>query len=102
MSEIPSQEIINRIFEAIEILIEKKSIPGIIYFIEKHKLPKSKLYAMKNQADDADQQSSDAKVYKGVPFDAVYILAKEYGFSLEWLIFGIGNQRKKYKLNAEI
>lgn len=95
MSNIPSQEIINRIFEAIDLLTEEKEIPGIVYIIEKHKLPKSKMYAMKS-----GQNPAEGHAYKTVPFDALYILAKEYDISLEWLIFGIGKPKKKYKLDA--
>lgn len=95
MSEIPSQEIVNRIFEAIEILKEEKTIPGIVYLIEKHNLPKTRMYSLKA----GNEKPKDGFEYKNIPLETIYILAKEYDFSLEWIIFGIGKPKKKYNLD---
>jgi hypothetical protein len=91
--EVPTKEIHERFFKAIEILKSEKTIPGIIYFIETHKFNKTRIFNVQNEVGKYT-----------IPKEAYYILSIQYGFSMDWLMLGIGNERKKYKLphNAEI
>lgn len=91
--QVPSKEIYNRFFLAIDMLKSEKTISGIIYFIETHKINKTRIFNVQNNVGKYT-----------IPLEAYYILAAEYDFSLEWLFFGIGKPKKKIKLttNAEV
>ncbi|TDX83933.1 hypothetical protein [Epilithonimonas xixisoli] len=88
---VPTKEIVDRFMEAIDMLKSDKTIPGLVYFCEAHQLPKTTMFTLKNHF---------GKVVKILPMEAVYILALEYGFSLDWLILGIGKPKKRYRIDA--
>lgn len=87
--------IIRRFFEAIDTLKSEKNISGLKDFCEKHGLNVTRYYEIKNLVEGKPSR------YKTLEIDALYILAQKYGFSLQWLFFGIGERRvaaKKTKL----
>lgn len=88
---VPTKEIVDRFMEAIDLLKSEKTIPGLVYFCEIHQLPKTTMFDLKNHF---------GKVVKSLPIEAVYILATEYGISLEWLMLGIGKPKKRYRVDA--
>lgn len=89
--------IIRRFFEAIDTLKSEKNISGLKDFCEKQGLNVTRYYEIKNLVEGKPSR------YKTLEIDALYILALDYGFSLQWLFFGIGERRtaeKKTKLCA--
>lgn len=97
MQNYPQKDLIRRFFEAIDLLEEEKKIPGIIYFITEYNLPKTRIFGLKKITE-----TDEIVDYRNVPLEAIYALAKDFGISLEWLFFGIGKPKKKYKFDAEI
>lgn len=79
--------IIRRFFEAINTLKDEKSITGLKDFCEKHGLNVTRYYEIKNLVEGKPSR------YKTLEIDALYILAKTYHFSLQWLFFGVGEAR---------
>lgn len=79
--------IIRRFFEAITVLKTEKKITGLKDFCEIHGLNVTRYYEIKNLVEGKESR------YKTLEIDALYILAKEYKFSLQWLFFGIGEIR---------
>lgn len=83
--------IIRRFFEAIQILKSEKQITGLKDFCEKHGLIVTRYYEIKNLVEGKPSR------YKTLEIDALYILALTYGFSLQWLFFGVGGMRTTTK-----
>lgn len=79
--------IIRRFFEAIDTLKSEKNISGLKDFCEKHGLNVTRYYEIKNLVEGKPSR------YKTLEIDALYILALKYGFSLQWLFFGVGDNR---------
>ncbi len=79
--------ILRRFFEAIELLKSEKQITGLKDFCEKHGLNITRYYEIKKLIDGGESR------YKTLEIDALYILAKNYKFSVQWLFFGIGDKR---------
>lgn len=85
--------IIRRFFEAINTLKDEKNITGLKDFCEKHGLNVTRYYEIKNLVDGKPSR------YKTLEIDALYILAKTYHFSLQWIFFGVGETRIVAKKN---
>ena len=96
MENYPQIDLMKRFFEAIDFLDKEKEIPGIIYFITHYNLPKTRIFALKKIVE-----TGEIVDYRNVPVEAIYAIAKDYNISLDWLFFGIGNMRKKYKFNID-
>lgn len=98
LQEVPSDKMMDRFFEAIAYLKKEKVISGIIYFLEHHKIPKSKMLSLKS-----DFEKKLPYTFASIDVEVYYILAMEYNISLEYLFFGIGQMKKIYRLskNAE-
>lgn len=79
--------IIRRFFEAINTLKDEKDITGLKDFCEKHRLNVTRYYEIKNLVEGKPSR------YKTLEIDALYILAKTYKFSLQWLFLGVGESR---------
>ena len=79
--------ILSRFFEAINTLKNEKQISGLREFCEMNGLNITRYYEIKKLIDGGESR------YKTLEIDALYILAKKYKFSLQWLFFGIGEKR---------
>lgn len=79
--------IIRRFFEAINNLKDEKEITGLKDFCENHGLNVTRYYEIKNLVEGKPSR------YKTLEIDALYVLALDYGFSLQWLFFGVGERR---------
>lgn len=84
-------QIIRRFFDAITLLKNEKQITGLKDFCEKHGLNVTRYYEIKNLIEGKESR------YKTLEIDALYILAADYKFSLQWLFFGLGDPRTKPK-----
>lgn len=88
MTDLPTKEIQNRIFEALDYLIAIKTITGIRDFCEKHGFNQTKLYKQRS-----DYFEGETLQYKTIEFKLVYVLAKEYNISLDWVVLGKGEMK---------
>ena len=81
--------IIRRFFEAIDILKSERSIVGLNEFCAIHNLNITRYYSLKKLMEGGESR------YKSIEVEALYVLAKEYDYSLDWLFFGTGPSRRK-------
>ncbi len=89
----PSQQIALNFFEAVEFLKKEKVIPGIIYLVEKHHWPKTRIYGLQKSLEVGIENSD----YKTFPIEPVYDLARNYSISLDFLFFKVGPIKKRLK-----
>ncbi|MGX9985882.1 hypothetical protein [Soonwooa purpurea] len=88
MTDLPTKEILNRIFEAIEYLIATKEITGVSDFCKKHNVNQAKMYKQRSGYYEANISQANK-----VDFNVVYFLRKYYGISLEWIVLGEGDMK---------
>lgn len=93
LSEVPSHEMTTRFFQAIASLKEDKVIPGIVYFLTSHDIPRTKMMNLKSEYEKSNPYS-----YNSIDIEVYFILSKDYNISLDWLFFGIGEMKKIYRL----
>ncbi len=79
----------TRFFEAIDYLIYTKQLAGLNHFCREHGFNETRYYKLRS-----GHVSEEGRSYKEVEIKALYVLAKEYHISLEWLFFQVGNMRK--------
>ena len=86
-------QITRRFFLAINTLKSERQITGLKDFCEIHGLNVTRYYELKNLTEGKPSR------YKTLEVDALFALANDYNFSLQWLFFGKGEQRKSAKEN---
>lgn len=88
MTDFPTKEILNRIFEAIDYLIAIKEITGVSDLCTRHNIDQTKIYKLRS-----GYQHNNVVQYNKADFKLVYVLRKYYGISLEWIILGEGDMK---------
>lgn len=79
--------IIRRFYDSIAILKSEKKISGLKDYCEKNGLNVTRYYELQNLIKGKETR------YKSLEVEALYTLAANYNFSLQWLFFGIGEPR---------
>lgn len=79
--------IIRRFYDSIAILKSEKEISGLKDYCEKNGLNVTRYYELQNLIKGKETR------YKSLEVEALYTLAANYNFSLQWLFFGIGEPR---------
>lgn len=80
-----NRQIINRFFEALEVLFAAGEFTGVGDFCEKYGFNRVRYLNVRNHPDH--------KMYKTIEIEAIYILVTEFNFSADWLITGRGRSR---------
>ena len=79
--------IIRRFYDSIAILKSERKISGLKDYCEKNGLNVTRYYELQNLIKGKETR------YKSLEVDALYTLAANYNFSLQWLFFGVGEPR---------
>lgn len=82
---LPSQEIIGRVFLALEDLKENNKISGVREFCNKYGFNRKKFSSLKNP---------NLSQYTGLEMEVYFALAYEFKVSLDWLFFNSGPMYK--------
>lgn len=90
MQPSPSQEISERLFQAIDDLKSRKQISGLSGFCEEYGFNRKRYIGIKNKKENLNK-----KDYKNIEVDFIYILSKEFKISLNWIFYGAGNMYYK-------
>lgn len=80
----------ERFFQALDILIESKELPGLKTFCTDNNLNRTKYSRIKNALGKPIEEST----YKMIDIDALAAICKDFGVSPEWLLLGRGKMLK--------
>lgn len=83
----------ERFFQALDILIESKELPGLKTFCTDNNLNRTKYSRIKNALGKPIEEST----YKMIDIDALAALCSDFGVSAEWLLLGRGKMLKTEK-----
>lgn len=83
----------ERFFQALDILIESKELPGLKTFCTDNNLNRTKYSRIKNALGKPIEEST----YKMIDIDALAAICKDFGVSPEWLLLGHGKMLKTEK-----
>lgn len=83
----------ERFFQALDILIESKELPGLKTFCTDNNLNRTKYSRIKNALGKPIEEST----YKMIDIDALAAICKDFGVSPEWLLLGRGKMLKTEK-----
>lgn len=83
----------ERFFQALDILIESKELPGLKTFCTDNNLNRTKYSRIKNALGKPIEEST----YKMIDIDALAAICKDFGVSAEWLLLGRGKMLKSDK-----
>ena len=83
----------ERFFQALDILIESKELPGLKTFCTDNNLNRTKYSRIKNALGKPIEEST----YKMIDIDALAAICKDFGVSSEWLLLGRGKMLKTEK-----
>lgn len=83
-------EIQRRFFQALDILIESKRLPGLKTFCTDNNLNRTKYSRIKNTLG----MPIETMTYKMIDVDALAAICKDFGVSPEWLLLGTGRMLK--------
>lgn len=80
----------ERFFQALDILIESKQLPGLKTFCTDNNLNRTKYSCIKNTLG----MPIETMTYKMIDLDALAAICKDFGVSPEWLLLGTGRMLK--------
>lgn len=83
----------ERFFQALDILIESKELPGLKTFCTDNNLNRTKYSRIKNALGKPIEEST----YKMIDIDALAALCSDFGVNANWLLLGKGNMLVKKK-----
>lgn len=83
----------ERFFQALDILIESKELPGLKTFCTDNNLNRTKYSRIKN----ALGKPIETMTYKMIDVDALAALCSDFGVNANWLLLGKGNMLVKKK-----
>ena len=83
----------ERFFQALDILIESKELPGLKTFCTDNNLNRTKYSRIKNALGKPIEEST----YKMIDIDALAGICTDFGVSAEWLLLGRGKMLKNEK-----
>lgn len=86
------EEIQNRFFEALDLLIESGKIKGLQTFCNDYGLHRPKYSNLRTFSRD---QSKLGTGYKFIDLDSLSYLVEDFGVSSDWLLLGKGGMFKK-------
>lgn len=81
----------ERFFQALDILIESKQLPGLKTFCTDNNLNRTKYSRIRNTKN----MPIEDMPYKMIDIDALAALCSDFGVSPEWLLLGTGDMLLK-------
>lgn len=87
-----AQDIQDRFFEALDLLIESGEISSLAAFCKEHDLHRAKYSNLRTFSKDKDKPGTG---YKFIDIDALAYLCENHNISSDWILSGKGGMFRK-------